>query len=334
MIRKACLVLVATGLALAPIGFATQDSQAITRRVLDSLPETLPTEVPLGLPPELAERRASDAVVALGRSLFFDPILSIDRSVACASCHDPKFGFADNRAKSPGVLGRETLRNAPTLFNRALGESFFWDGRAATLEVQVLMPIENELEMGLAVSEAVARLAADESYGARFTAAFDGPPSRERIAAALAGFVRRLLRGDRPIDRFRQGDHDALTAEQRGGLWFFESRGACWRCHVGANFTDESFHNTGVGALDGVPEDARFAVTGDEADRGAFKTPTLRGVIDTAPYMHDGSVPTLRAVVESYRDGGHANSHLDGLIRPLTMSERDVTNLVAFLESL
>jgi len=298
----------------------------------DTLPEVLPDEIPFGLPAELGEGRASDAIVALGRRLFFDPILSADRTVACASCHDPAFGFADPRPKSIGVGGRETLRHAPTLFNRALGETFLWDGRAATLEDQVLLPIEEEREMNLSLEEAVARLRVEYAEG--FEAAFGADASAERLADALAAFVRRLLRGDSPLDHFRAGEIDALTPAQRGGMWFFESRGGCWRCHVGANFTDEEFHNTGIGVVDGMPEEARFAITGDEADRGRFKTPTLRGIGETAPYMHDGGLATLEEVVEFYREGGHANSHLDEVLRPLEMSDEEAANLAAFLRTL
>ena len=289
-------------------------------------------EVPDGLPQDLAARWPADGLAELGRRLFFDPLLSADRSVACASCHDPARGFADSEPLSLGVGGRRTLRNTPTLYNRVLGERFMWDGRAATLEEQVLLPIENELEMALPLEEALARLAAHDEYPARFAAAAGGPPTRERLAASLAGFVRRVVRGDSRVDRFRAGAFGALTPEERGGLWFFESRGGCWRCHAGPNFTDEDFHNTGVG-VDG--EDAgRMAITGDERDRGAFKTPTLRGLVETAPYMHDGSLTTLEEVVEFYRRGGGANPHLDPRLAPLEMTDRDALNLVAFLKAL
>ena len=301
----------------------------------DTLPPNLPLDAPLGLPAEeLKGAGASDEQVALGRRLFFDPILSVDRSVACASCHQPGHGFADSRPVSRGVRGQFTLRNAPTLYNRSLGEAFMWDGRAATLEEQVLLPIVNELEMDLPLEEAIARLAGDPDYRAQFEAVFGTAPDRENLSAALAGFVRRLLYGNSRVDRFRAGEHDLLTAQERGGMWFFESRGACWRCHSGPNFTDEDFHNTGVGARTGVSEQGRFAVTEAEEDRGRFKTPTLRGLTETGPYMHDGSIASLEEVVEFYRTGGHPNSHLDALMEPLEMSDDDASNLVAFLRAL
>lgn len=301
----------------------------------DTLPEELSAEIPLGLPESLADALAAPAAeVALGRRLFFDPILSVDRSVACASCHDPAHGMASPTASSTGVNGARTPRNAPAIVNRALGESFMWDGRVATLEEQVLQPIENELEMGQPVDDAVARLDADDAYRAAFEAAFGARPSRDSLSRALASFVRRLLIGDSPLDRFRTGDIGALSPAARSGLWLYESRGGCWRCHSGPNFTDEDFHATGVGAVDGVPEPGRFAVTGREEDRGRFKTPTLRGVAESAPYMHDGSLATLADVVEFYRQGGRPNANLDPRIQPIELSDEDAEHLVAFLRAL
>ncbi|MFT5049000.1 MAG: cytochrome c peroxidase [Chlamydiales bacterium] len=274
---------------------------------------------------------------ALGERLFFDPMLSEDRSVSCSSCHLPEHGFADDKALSVGIRGQKTLRNSPTIVNRALGKQFMWDGRADTLEEQVLQPIENELEMGLPLAQAIARLAQEPSYVRDFEAVFGAAPDSELMARALATFVRAQLRGGSPVDRFRAGARDALTPAERGGLWFFESRGGCWRCHSGANFSDEGFHNTGVASAAGArgDEDAgRFAVTHERADTGAFKTPTLRGLVDTAPYMHDGSQDTLAAVVEFYRQGGHANEHLDEVLAPIEMTDADAANLIAFLRAL
>jgi cytochrome c peroxidase len=292
----------------------------------------LPEAAPAGLRGAglVAALAASDAEVALGRRLFFDPRLSRDGTVACATCHDPAHGFADPRPLSVGVDGRRTLRHAPTLYNRALGAAFSWDGRAATLEEQVLLPIENELEMDLPVSDALARLAADDGY----RAAFGGAPTADALASALAAFVRRLLVGASRVDRWRDGETGALTAEEQAGMWLFEGRGGCWRCHAGSNLTDEGFHNTGVGARAGEPADGRFGVSGVDADRGRFKTPTLRALAETAPYMHDGSLTTLEQVVEFYSRGGGANAGLDPLLRPLELSDVDAARLVAFLRAL
>lgn len=300
----------------------------------DTLPGPLPPEAPLGVEALAAAWTADEAVVELGRALFFDPRLSRDGTVACASCHRPELAFADDRPRSRGVGGALTARNAPSLLNKALSEDLHWDGGAATLEEQVLLPIESPTEMGLPLDEAVARLRADVELAARFELALGGPPDAPRLAAALAAFVRRLVAGDSPVDRFRAGLSQELDAAERAGLWLYEGRGGCWRCHGGPNFSDEGFHNTGVGAVDGVPEAGREAVTGDADDRGAFRTPGLRHLTRTAPYMHDGGLATLREVVEFYRRGGVPNSHLSAELRPLPLSDEDVEHLVAFLEAL
>ena len=304
------------------------------RLPLDTLPADLGHQVPFGLPEELGADPASEALAALGRRLFFDPILSLDRSVSCATCHIPELAFADNEKFSLGIHGKRTLRNTPTLLNRALGSQFMWDGQATTLEQQALLPIENPLEMGLALDRALQRLGQEDAYAPAFQAIFQGPPTRERLGKAIAAFVRRLLVGDSRVDRFRVGNRDVLSTAERGGLWFYESRGGCWRCHSGPNFSDEGFHNTGIGSSLVGPEPGRQGITGQESDLGGFKTPTLRSLSLTAPYMHDGSLGTLEEVVEFYRQGGHPNSHLDAKILPIEMTDADASNLVAFLKAL
>jgi cytochrome c peroxidase len=339
-VRTSLAALALAGVALVCASSRAPAVQVAARELpalpADSLPSELASDPPFGLtgkdratPPPL------DAPAArVGRKLFFDPLLSSDRTVACASCHQPAHGFAAPSATSPGVHGRRTQRNAPSLFNRALGARFMWDGRAPTLAEQVLQPIENPDEMGLALADALQRVAADAEYARLFRAELGGAPTRETLARSLAAFVRTLWIGDSPVDRFQAGDAAALADEERTGLWVYESKGRCWRCHSGVNFSDELLHNTGVGARDGAPEDGRFAVTRDEADRGRFKTPTLRGLAFTAPYMHDGSVATLREVVEYYARGANANSHLAPEIEPLELTEDETVGLVRFLEAL
>lgn len=295
------------------------------------------TRIPVGLPSELATTLEADlAYTRLGREMFHDPILSRDRSVSCASCHDPNRGLSDAKPLSLGIDGQFTERNTPTLLNRALGQHFSWDGRADSLETQVLLPIENPLEMGIAVDEVVARLQSIPEYATKFQALGFEKPTREALAKVLAAFVRAQIVGDSPVDHFRAGDGAALAEDARQGLWLFESRGRCWRCHSGPNFSDESFHATGIGAKDGQPEEGRFRVTRDESDRGRFKTPTLRGLAQTAPYMHDGSLATLRDVVEFYSRGGNADAipHPDPELTKLDLSEDDKRHLIAFLEAL
>ncbi len=303
---------------------------------VDSLPEKLALDkVPLGLAarPESKDNPLTPHRVALGRKLFFDPILSADRSVACATCHRPDHGFASPDARPVGIGGKTGHRRAPSLLNRAYGTAFFWDGRASSLEEQALEPIANPVEMGSSVAEAIKRLKADAAYKAKFAEAFPDGVTAVNLGKSIAAFERVLLRGDSPVDRFRQkGERDAMTPAERHGLWLYESKGLCWKCHAGSNFTDESFRNTGVSW--GSDDLGRFAVTKSDADRGKYKVPTLRGVKLTPPYMHDGSLKTLNEVVEFYSRGGGANANLDPVVRPLELSKDEIDALVAFLKAL
>lgn len=307
-------------------------------RPADTLPAVLALDaVPLGLGerPVPADNPLTEARVRLGRRLFFDPVLSADGTLACASCHQPEHGFASPEGRPHGIRGQRIARRAPSLFNRAYGTVFFWDGRAASLEEQALQPIANPAELGSSVEEAVRRLRDHQAYRAQFESAFPDGVTAANLGRALAGFERVLLRGDSVVDRFRRrGEHAALTAEQRHGLWLYESKGGCWRCHGGPNFSDEQYHNTGVSWGKEPLDLGRYAVTKQDADRGRFKTPTLRGVALTAPYMHDGSLATLEDVVAFYGKGGGANPHRDPALAPLNLSKDEVRDLVAFLKAL
>lgn len=304
-------------------------------------PDTIETEslwtVPPGLPREVPapdDNSFDRARVELGRRLFFDPILSIDRDRACASCHQPQHGFSSPEARPAALTGGVLERNVPTLYNRAFGSRQMWDGRFSSLEEQALMPIAREQEMGLPIDEALRRLREDEEYASQFQDVFGTSPDEETLARALASFVRRLFHGGTAMDRFRSGKVFALTSDERAGMWIFQSKAGCWRCHHGFNFTDEKFHNTGVGVVDGRPEAGRMTYTGDPADAGAFKTPTMRALLETPPYFHDGSVETLREVIEFYNRGGEANTNLDEDIEKLDLTENEIDLLVAFLGSL
>jgi cytochrome c peroxidase len=271
--------------------------------------------------------------VALGRKLFFDPILSADNTVACATCHRPDKGFSSGDAKPRGIRDQALKRKAPSLFNRAYGTAFFWDGREATLEAQALKPIEDPTEMGSKLDDVLKRLQEHKEYKTQFDKAFPDGVTVANLGKAIAGFERVLLRGDSAVDRFRRnGDHAALNPAERHGLWIYESKGRCWRCHSGANFTDEQFHNTGVSW--GKDDKGRFAITKHDDDRGKFKTPTLRGVALSGPYMHDGSLKRLEDVVEFYNGGGGANPKLDSVLGPLGLTKEEMSDLVAFLKAL
>jgi cytochrome c peroxidase len=273
--------------------------------------------------------------VALGRSLFSDTILSRDGHLACISCHQPERAFTDGRPVAVGVFGRKGTRNAPTLINRAYGATFFWDGRTSSLEVQVLQPIQHPKEMDITVGEVVVRLERDQAYSDLFQAAFGREVNDGDLAKALASYVRTIVSGNAPVDRYGNGDRNALTERQRQGLRLFRGKGSCIVCHVGPLFTDERFHNTGVAWRDGrLLDQGRFAVTNEDEDRGAFKTPTLREVARTAPYMHDGSITTLEEVLEFYDRGGNNNPYLDPTLRPLNLNAAEKRALLAFLHAL
>jgi cytochrome c peroxidase len=291
------------------------------------IPAGLDLSVPL--PPD---RPPTAAGAELGRRLFFDPILSKDRNLSCASCHRPELAFADSTARSAGLAGVPARRNTPGLINVSYRPHLSWIGRTTTLEEQVLLPILDSLELGIDLGELDARLRADASYRAAFRRAFGGPPSPSNVAQALAGYLRTLLSADSPYDRFLAGDTTALSVEARRGLRLFTGRAGCSACHIGPNLSDGRFHNTGVAVRSG--DRGRMAVTGREADRGAFQTPSLRNVELTGPYMHDGRTRSLEAVIEFYAGGGIANPQLDADLRPRQLSSQDRADLAMFLRAL
>jgi cytochrome c peroxidase len=300
--------------------------------------------VPLGVDlymPIPEDSPLTPARVALGRHLFSDAVLSRDGTRTCAACHNPQRAFTDGRPLAIGIRGQTGTRNAPTLINRGYGRSHFWDGRAASLEQQVIEPISNPRELDLSLDEAVDRLVLTPAYRDRFEAAFGRPVNRDDLARALASYVRSIVAGDSPFDRHVNGDTTALSEEARRGLQLFRGKANCTACHVGPLLTDEQFHNTGIAwrsspgsRLATFQDPGRFAVTGKDVDRGAFKTPTLREVARTAPYMHDGSLATLAEVVDYYDRGGNPNAFRDPELRPLELTPDEKRALIAFLGSL
>ena len=304
----------------------------------DTLPATLMGDkLPQGLdsqPAYPADNPQTEAKAQLGRTLFFDPRLSADKTVACASCHDPGHGFAGKDPRAIGIRGKQGRRNAPSLLNRAFGVAFFWDGRETSLEVQALKPIEDPAEMGASVPEIVQRLQADAEYVKRFKEVFPDGVTAPNIGKAIAAFERTLLIGSSRIDKFISAEQVDIPVSEKQGLWLFESRGGCWKCHSGRNFSDEQFHNTGVSWGKEPLDLGRYEVTKKDEDRGRFKTPTLRGVALSPPYMHDGSIATLEEVVEFYSKGAGKNPHLDPAIAPLNFSKEEAQNLVDFLKAL
>jgi cytochrome c peroxidase len=311
------------------------------------------------------------AHVSLGQALFFDKRLSIDGTLSCAICHDPATAFADHNALAVGTDSRVGTRNAPTLLNSVFSRSLFWDGRASSLEDQARQPLINPSEMGMENYEAVvARVAAVPEYRQRFKKAFGSEGiTIETIVRAIAAYERALVSNNSPFDRFISGNQRAITESQRRGWALFQGKARCITCHEVAPpaplFTDHKFHNTGITPrnheLDGLAgriqqkatsgasseldpnmlahtigfsELGRFNVTRQIKDIAAFKTPTLRDVELTAPYMHNGSLKTLIDVVRFYNNGGEANPHLDPEIKPLNLSEKEMNDLVEFMRAL
>ena len=297
----------------------------------------LAVQIPLGLdrgllaPPDNPVTREK---AALGRRLFVDTRLSSDNSLACADCHQPERAFSDGRRVAVGVQDQQGTRNTPAILNRTYGRAFFWDGRTATLEEQVLQPIQHPKELGADLPTVVQRLRADATYQRQFDNIFGRPPDVRSLSYALATYVRTLFSGASDYDRYQAGETTALSTLEQQGLRLFRGRARCTACHVGSNFTDEDFHNTGVFWGQKPYDSGRVVVTGLSEDTGKFKTPTLREIEHTAPYMHDGSIATLEEVIEFYDRGGNANPYLDRELRRLSLTVEEKEALLAFLKSL
>lgn len=271
----------------------------------------------------------------LGRILYFDQRLSADNTVSCATCHSPKYAFTDAQPVSIGIHGQRGGRSAPTIINRAYSLAQFWDGRAATLEEQVKGPMANAIEMGNTLEATVAKLNSIPGYRVLFAKAFgEENITIDEIAKAIATFERTVLSGNSAYDRYKAGDKKALAPAQVRGMNVFFKKAKCDKCHEGINFTTNEFHNLGVGADKPDPDVGRYAVTNNPKDWGAFKTPTLRDIAETPPYMHDGSLKTLREVIDYYDKGGILNKNLDPDIKPLKLTVDEKNDLVEFLRAL
>ncbi|MBS1663793.1 MAG: cytochrome-c peroxidase [Bacteroidetes bacterium] len=281
--------------------------------------------------------RSMGPVPALGRRLFFDPILSADRRISCSSCHRPQFAFADTSAVSIGVFGRKGTRNAPSVMNVDQQPHFFWDGRAATLEQQALMPIANPMEMDLPVDLAIERLRSDSFYIHAFRSVFQRNPDSAGLATALAAFQRMLETSDTPFDEWKINDAKLNDSAKRGYA-LFNGKAGCVRCHFGTNFNNVEFRN--IGLYDGkkLIDSGRAAITHDPRDLGKFKIGPLRNIALTAPYMHNGMFRSLREVIDYYNDPDKVVSKPVGrdvfLSQPLHLNEAEKGDLEAFLRSL
>ena len=307
------------------------------------------------------------AKIELGRQLYFDPRLSKDHTVSCATCHDPKQGFGANTQFGVGIAGQTGDRNSPISYNRILSKAQFWDGRAASLEEQAVGPIANPIEMGNTHEACVATVASIPGYAMQFDKVFSDGVTIDNIGKAIATFERAIVTGPTPYDfyeplsKFKQvfaldledmdelrkedpdlaKQYDDLVAGTKShpmsesaarGLTLFFKKAQCAACHAGANFTDEQYHNLGVGMDVAEPNLARFTVTKQEKDKGAYKTPTVRNAALSPPYMHDGSQKTLEEVVEWYDKGGHKNPWLSDKVKQLKLTDQEKADVVAFMK--
>ncbi len=324
--------------------------------------------LPKGLPADLweilvpPENPVTPEKVALGRKLYFDKRLSKDGTVSCATCHDPAKGFSDGKRVAEGIGGKKGARNSPTVLNAVFYEFQFWDGRAQSLEEQAKGPLINPVEMGMDSHDAVIKVVRGvPEYEQGLLKAFGHAPTIDDVVAAIATFERTVVSGDSAFDRFHAGDKSALSESAQRGWEIWNGKARCNTCHpfgnATPNFSDNKFHNIGVAAKNrdfaGLARKAatvsspdelafspdftelgRFVATKQPKDIGAFKTPGLRDVALSAPYMHDGSEATPADVVTFYDKGGEANPYLDGGIVPLKLTDQEKQDLVAFMESL
>ncbi len=294
------------------------------------------TALAIGLPPVPvpADNPQTPAKVQLGRLLYFDTRLSADATISCGSCHDPRTGWANHHPTDTGIRGQVGKRNSGTILDAAYMRYQFWDGRASSLEEQALGPIHNPIEMGETLENVVRKLNAVPGYRSRFRQVFGTDVTSDGVAKAIASFERTIVTGPAPYDRYQAGEKGAMSAAAVRGLALFNGKARCAACHGGDVFSDQSFHNLGVGMTKPNPDLGRFVVTKQPADRGRFKTPTLRNVALTWPYLHDGSERTLAGVIALYDRGGVPNPNLDPLMQPLHLTAGERADLVAFLGAL
>lgn len=309
-----------------------------------------------------ADNPLTRAKIELGRQLYFDKRLSSDNTVSCASCHDPMLGYGAETAFGVGVRGQQGGRNSPVTYNRILSKAQFWDGRAGSLEEQAVGPIANPIEMGNTHEASVKTISSIPGYKQQFDQIFEDGVNIDNVGKAIAAFERVLVTGPSPYDAYdaiakfekafaddlefldeepqlkaKYDDLKAKAAENpmsdsaQRGMVLFAGKANCAACHAGANFADEQYHNLGVGMESDKPDLGRFVVTKVEKDRGAFKTPTLRNVALSPPYMHDGSQATLDEVIEWYNKGGHKNRWLSDKMKPLNLTDQEKADLLAFM---
>ena len=302
------------------------NAQVLGPQALGPLP---PVVAPPGNPP-------SSAKIRLGKELYFDPRLSADGAISCATCHNPALGWSDEGPTSAGIRGQRGGRRSPPVSNAAYSPLQFWDGRSPSLEDQAKGPIQNPIEMGNTHEAMIQTVSGISAYQAEFKAVYgEGPITVDQVAEAIAAFERTVVTTDSRFDRYARGDHGSLTCLEKEGLEIFNGKGHCTSCHWGPYFSDGRFHNLGVPPRDPAnPDLGRYDVTKNPKDRRAFKTPTIRDAARRAPYLHNGSEKTLESLIEFYDRGGGKDPNLDPLMVPLGLSKREMAALVAFIKSL
>jgi cytochrome c peroxidase len=298
-------------------------------------------EIPLGLDEDgfkvPKDNPLTKKKVELGHLLYFDKRLSQDNTISCSTCHLPSLAFTDGQPVSTGINGLKGGRSAPTSINRGFSEVQFWDGRAPTLEDQSVGPLTNPIEHGFPDNDAVvAKINKIEGYKKLFKDAFGtNKITIQHVGKAIASFQRTLISGNSPFDQFDyDGEEKAISESAKRGKKLFFDKARCNLCHFGTNFSDEKFHNIGIGWSGETLDVGRYHVSKDKKDLGAFKTPTLREISRTAPYMHDGRFKTLEEVVEHYNGGGVKNPFLDNQIIPLKLTDSEKKDLIEMLRSL
>ncbi len=321
---------------MGAIGFGHELGHAASTNIMTVDGQMVPDIGPLPTAiPQPATNLNYAAKISLGKQLYFDGRLSKNNAISCAFCHNPVAGFADPNQTSVGVVGKRGGRQAPTVYNTAFNLFQFWDGRAGSLEEQAIGPIHNPIEMAETHENVVKKLSQIKGYQDQFQATFGTGVSIQGIGEAIAAYERTVISTNSAFDKFVLDDASAMDQSAQRGMAVFKGKGRCIACHNGFNFTDNHFHNTGVPQVGPMEEDlGRFYVTRREQDKRAFKTPTLRSVIESAPYMHDGAFKTLEEVVDFYDKGGNANPQLSALMKPLGLSPEEKTDLLAFLKAL
>lgn len=305
------------------------DKEQTSKEVDEELEAAKEKFEPLGEIPVPEDNEMTDEKIELGKRLFFDTRLSGNNQLSCATCHNPSLAFGDNLQTFVGFEGFKGQRNSPTVINSGYYRENFWDGRAASLEEQAKGPITAEGEMNQDLNKLVKELQEVPGYVDEFKNVFNDKITADNIVKAIAAFERTIVVVDTAFDEYLKGNDDAISDEAKEGMKLFVGKANCITCHSGPLLSDYNYYNLGIEGDDG-----RYEVTKKEEDKGKFRTPGLRGVAHTGPYMHDGSLKTLKEVIEFYNEGGGSDPNKSDLIQPLNLTDKEIDYLVAFLESM